>query len=203
MARTFTKILGITHGTRTTRSSTRTPVRCYRMALRNATRRLSVSIGRPRVMCPHKKRDNSFTVLKRLCVMMPRGLIVFDRGFNRRAVFTELLSQKHHIFCRARSNAVFFHLPKQPKKQKRGRPRRYGTVCICHILHIEICLLRVKHFQSQIKSSKVFFCSYYIVVQTFSLCIFRGALRHLQADSVVKILGEGICYTPSIANFIQ
>ncbi len=80
-----------------------------------------------RVMCPNKKRDNSFAVLKRLCVMMPRGLIVFDRGFNRRAVFTELLSQKHHILCRTRSNAVFFYIPKQPKKQKRGRPRRYGN----------------------------------------------------------------------------
>lgn len=80
-----------------------------------------------RLMCPHKKRDNSFAVLKRLCGMMPRGLIVFDRGFNRRAVFTELLSQKHHILCRARSNAVFYHIPKAPKQRKPGRPRLYGS----------------------------------------------------------------------------
>ena len=33
-----------------------------------------------RVMCPKKKRDNSFAVLKRLCALMPRGLIIFDRG---------------------------------------------------------------------------------------------------------------------------
>ena len=79
-----------------------------------------------RVMCPNKKRDNSFGVLKRMCNLMPRGKIVFDRGFNRRPVFTELLSQKHHILCRARSNAVFYYIPIQPKKPKRGRPCRYG-----------------------------------------------------------------------------
>lgn len=78
-----------------------------------------------RLMCPKKKRDNSFAVLKRLCDMMPRGLIIFDRGFNRRAVFTELLSQKHHILCRARSNAVFYHIPKAPKPRKPGRPCLY------------------------------------------------------------------------------
>lgn len=80
-----------------------------------------------RVMCPKKKRDNSFAVLKRLCNMMPRGLIVFDRGFNRRAVFTQILSQGHHLLCRTRSNAVFYHIPKQPKQPKRGRPCRYGN----------------------------------------------------------------------------
>ncbi len=36
-----------------------------------------------RLMCPGKKRDTSFAVLKRLCAKMPPGLIVFDRGFNR------------------------------------------------------------------------------------------------------------------------
>ena len=80
-----------------------------------------------RVMCPKKKRDNSFAVLKRLCDMMPRGLIVFDRGFNRRAVFTQILSQGHHLLCRTRSNAMFYHIPKQPKHPKQGRPRRYGN----------------------------------------------------------------------------
>ena len=88
-----------------------------------------------RVMCPQKKRDNSFAVLKRLCGMMPRGLIVFDRGFNRRAVFTELLSQKHHILCRVRSNAVFYHIPKEPKKRGPGRPRLYGNRV--HISHLK------------------------------------------------------------------
>ena len=79
-----------------------------------------------RLMCPQKKRDNSFSVLRHLCKMMPQGLIIFDRGFNRRAVFTEILSQGHHGLCRTRSNAVFYYIPKQPKKRKRGRPRIYG-----------------------------------------------------------------------------
>ena len=79
-----------------------------------------------RLMCPKKKRDNSFSVLRRICKMMPQGLIIFDRGFNRRAVFTEILLQGHHGLCRARSNAVFYYIPKQPKKRKRGRPLIYG-----------------------------------------------------------------------------
>jgi hypothetical protein len=78
-----------------------------------------------RVMCPHKKRDNSFAVLKHLCSMMPQGLIVFDRGFNKRKVFTQILSQGHHLLCRARSNAVFYHIPKPLKKQEVGRPPLY------------------------------------------------------------------------------
>lgn len=80
-----------------------------------------------RVMCPHKKRDNSLAVLKRLCGLMPPGLIVFDRGFNRRPVFTEILSQGHHLLCRARSNAAFYYIPKQPEEQGPGRPPIYGN----------------------------------------------------------------------------
>lgn len=59
--------------------------------------------------------------------MVPPSLIVFDRGFNRRKVFTQILSQRHHLLCRARSNAAFYHIPKSPKHPKRGRPRRYGN----------------------------------------------------------------------------
>ena len=80
-----------------------------------------------RVMCPKKKRNNSFAVLKHLCGMMPPNLIIFDRGFNRRPVFTEILSQGHHLLCRARSNAVFHYIPKQPKERGRGKPRIYGS----------------------------------------------------------------------------
>ena len=79
-----------------------------------------------RLMCPQKKRDSSFAVLKRLCVKMPPGLIVFDRGFNRRKVFEQVLSQGHHLLCRAKSNAVFYQIPPPLKQRKRGRPRRYG-----------------------------------------------------------------------------
>ena len=58
---------------------------------------------------------------------MPPGLIIFDRGFNRRKVFTEILSQGHHLLCRAKSNAVFYRIPKPPKQLKQGRPLRYGN----------------------------------------------------------------------------
>ena len=80
-----------------------------------------------RVMCPQKKRDASLSVLKRLCAKISPGLIIFDRGFNRRKVFTTILGQGHHLLCRAKSNAVFYHIPKQPKQSKQGRPRRYGN----------------------------------------------------------------------------
>ena len=79
-----------------------------------------------RVMCPGKKRDSSLAVLKRICAQMPAGLIVFDRGFNRRKVFTQILSQGHHLLCRTKSNAVFYYIPKPPKQQGQGRPKRYG-----------------------------------------------------------------------------
>ena len=88
-----------------------------------------------RVMCPNKKRDDSFAVLKRLCGMMPRNLIIFDRGFNRRKVFTQILSQGHHLLCRARSNAVFYYIPKQPKTRDVGRPVIYGSRV--HISHLK------------------------------------------------------------------
>ena len=55
-----------------------------------------------------------------------QGLIIFDRGFNRRKVFTTILGQGHHLLCRAKSNAVFYYIPKQPRHPKQGRPRRYG-----------------------------------------------------------------------------
>ena len=77
-------------------------------------------------MCPGKKQDSSLAVLKRICAQMPAGLIVFDRGFNRRKVFTQILSQGHHLLCRTKSNAVFYYIPKPPKQQGQGRPKRYG-----------------------------------------------------------------------------
>ena len=67
----------------------------------------------------------------------PAGLILFDRGFNRRKVFTALLELGHHILCRAKSNAVFYRLPTPPKQPKRGRPKKYGK-------RIEVHRLRYK-----------------------------------------------------------
>ena len=80
-----------------------------------------------RVMCPQEKQDCSLSVLKHLCADMPAGLIIFDRGFNRRKVFIEILSQGHQLLCRAKSNAVFYQIPEPPKRLKRGRPLRYGN----------------------------------------------------------------------------
>ena len=73
-----------------------------------------------RVMCPAKKRDVSLTVLKRLCAKVRPGLIVFDRGFNRRKVFEQVLSQGHQLLCRAKSNAVFYQIPPTPETAKTG-----------------------------------------------------------------------------------
>ena len=70
---------------------------------------------------------------------MPPGLIIFDRGFNRRKVFAEILSQGHHLLCRAKSNAAFYHLPKHPKHRKRGRPRKYGSrVSLPHLKYTDL-----------------------------------------------------------------
>ena len=92
-----------------------------------------------RMMDPKSEAANSFSVLKHLCGMMPPGLIIFDRGFNRRKVFTEVLSQGHHLLCRAKSNAAFFHPPKPPKQRKKGRPRRYGSrVSLPHLKYRDL-----------------------------------------------------------------
>ena len=89
-----------------------------------------------RMMDPKDENANSFAVLKHLWGLMPPGLIIFDRGFNRRKVFTELLSQGHHLLCRAKSNAVFYHIPKHPGK---GRPRKYGNrVSLPHLKYRDL-----------------------------------------------------------------
>ncbi len=79
-----------------------------------------------KLMTPQTLRDKSDAVLKRICSKILPGLIIFDRGFARRKVFTMALRFGHHILCRAKSNAVFYRLPKPPKRRQRGRPRKYG-----------------------------------------------------------------------------
>ena len=79
-----------------------------------------------RVMCPSEAQDKSQQVLSSICAKVPPGLIIFDRGFNRRKVFTEILSQGHHLLCRAKSNAVFYYIPKQKVPDGPGRPPIYG-----------------------------------------------------------------------------
>ena len=79
-----------------------------------------------KAVVPQTLRDKTDAVLKRICSKIPSGLIIFDRGFARRKVFTMVRRCGHHILCRAKSNAVFYRLPKHPKHPKRGRPRKYG-----------------------------------------------------------------------------
>ena len=79
-----------------------------------------------KLICPKTDKDNSHAILKRMCAHIPPGLILFDRGFNRRKVFETLLEIGHHILCRAKSNAVFYRLPPVVKHPKRGRPKKYG-----------------------------------------------------------------------------
>ena len=79
-----------------------------------------------KLISPKTTRDKGDAVFKRICSRIPRGLIVFDRGFNRRKVFTMALGLGHHILCRAKSNAVFYRIPKHPKRRKPGRPKKYG-----------------------------------------------------------------------------
>ena len=72
--------------------------------------------------------------MKRICSKLARGLILFDRGFARRKVFTMLLGLGHHLLCRAKSNAVFYHIPKPAKSRQRGRPKKCGDRLNIHRL---------------------------------------------------------------------
>lgn len=92
-----------------------------------------------KLICPKTDSDNSLSVLQRIGSQLPPGLILFDRGFNRRKVFTCLIELGHHILCRAKSNAVFYRLPPVGKRLKRGRPKKYGK-------RIEVRRLRYKPF---------------------------------------------------------
>ena len=87
-----------------------------------------------KLICPQTDEADSLSVLQRICSQLPSGLILFDRGFNRRKVFTGLLEMGHHILCRAKSNAVFYRLPPRPKPPKRGRPKKYGKRLEIHRL---------------------------------------------------------------------
>ena len=79
-----------------------------------------------KLIVPKTLRDKGDAVLKRICSKIPRGLILFDRAFARRTVFEMLLALGHHLLCRAKSNAVFYRLPKPAKRPQRGRPKKYG-----------------------------------------------------------------------------
>ncbi len=101
-----------------------------------------------KLVVPQTIRDKTDAVLKRICSKIAPGLIIFDRGFARRKVFTMVRSFGHHILCRAKSNAVFYRLPKPPKRPKRGRPRKYGD-------RLDIRRLRYKDIEIDAKSYSI------------------------------------------------
>ena len=90
-----------------------------------------------RRMNPQTTRDKSDAVLKRICSKIPKGLIIFDRGFSRRKVFATVMRYGHQILCRAKSNAVFYNLPKVSKRG-RGRPKKYGDRVAIHRLKYKV-----------------------------------------------------------------
>ena len=101
-----------------------------------------------KLISPKTMRDKGDAVFKRICSRIPRGLIVFDRGFNRRKVFTMALGLGHHILCRAKSNAVFYCLPKVAKRRGPGRPKKYGD-------RLDIRRLRYKMIEVDAKAHSV------------------------------------------------
>lgn len=68
---------------------------------------------------------------EQVLVILPPGLIIFDRGFNNRKYFKRLLKKRHQLLCRARSNMVFYALPTAAEQPKRGRKKLYG-----HRVHV-------------------------------------------------------------------
>ena len=100
-----------------------------------------------KLISPQTRRDKADAVLKRICSKIPRGLIIFDRGFTRRKVFSMLLGFGHHILCRAKSNAVFYRLPKPPKPRQRGRPRKYGDCLNIRRLRYKVVSIMHKEYQ--------------------------------------------------------
>ena len=103
-----------------------------------------------KLICPKTIHNNSVAVLKRICSQVPPGLILFDRGFNRRKVFESVLEMGHHILCRAKSNAVFYRLPATPKRRKRGRPKKYGRRL--HLPQLRYAMIDIDNKQYSVAS---------------------------------------------------
>ena len=105
------------------------------------------------LICPKTHRDSSGSVLKRICCQIPPGLIIFDRGFNRRKAFEAVLKAGHHILCRAKSNAVFYLLPTVCKRPKPGRPKTYGKRI--HLRHLRYKTIDIDNKRCSVASKVV------------------------------------------------
>ena len=108
---------------------------------------------RVNLICPKTHRDSSGSVLKRICSQIPRGLIIFDRGFNRRKVFESVLEAGHHLLCRAKSNAVFYQLPPVRNRPKPGRPKTYGRRL--HLRHLRYTAIDIDNKRYSVASKVV------------------------------------------------
>ena len=111
-----------------------------------------------KLIAPQTLRDKKDAVLKRICSKIPRGLVIFDRGFARRKVFTMLLEFGHHILCRAKSNAVFYHIPKPVKRRQRGCPKKYGDRLSIHRLRYKVVSILAKDAQVASKVVRTKMC---------------------------------------------
>jgi hypothetical protein len=86
-----------------------------------------------RMLIPQDLKLNCLSLFESIVKNIPKGLIIFDRGFNNRKIFAILLQHGHQLLVRAKSNAVFYRLPASkssknlPKgKRKKGRKPIYG-----------------------------------------------------------------------------
>ena len=72
-------------------------------------------------------QTGALAAFESVIVLIPPGLIIFDRGFNNRKYFKALLQQGHHLLCRVRKNAAFYYPALPKKKGKRGKQ----PTCLC------------------------------------------------------------------------
>ncbi len=124
-----------------------------------------------KLICPKTNQTNSLSVLKQIGSQIPPGRILFDRGFNRRKVFTGLLELGHHILYRAKSNAVFYRLPPVCKRLKRGRPKKYSK-------RLDVQRLRYKPFD--IDNKRYAMASVVVQTKMFSTKVRLGVIRTRQ-----------------------
>ena len=69
-----------------------------------------------------------------------------------------LLGLGHHLLCRAKSNAVFYHIPKPAKSRSRGRPKKYGDRLNIHRLRYKVVLILGKDAQVASKVVRTKMC---------------------------------------------
>ena len=138
-----------------------------------------------KMLIPGDADLSSLAILKSIFSYIPVGLVIMDRGFNKRKVFKALLSYEHHILCRAKSNSVFYYLPKPEEQPRRGRKRKYGkrvcvpkmrfqnmtvdgeTVSVAHaIVHTKICPQKVRLVIKRTKPKKSKPYRYFMVYTT-------------------------------------